>query len=512
MSRPVLLVIFVAAVAVALTFDASPARAGGFEYPDLGASVLGRGATFAARADDPQALYYNPAGGARLYGTQLLLTANLMVTDLRFQRLNYNNPGLAPDRYPNDPTQRMPELQSTEGAFVVPALMMSTDLAGILRPYNLVLLAGLYGPNAHRSVEFPRYCKKGVSPCQAASAEEGVPNPARYDTISRSVFVLFPSLGLAWRPLPWLSVGGVFQVGFASFDYHTVAGAFVGENPNYDVDVLLSITTKPHPAGIFGVHITPFRWLEAGVSVRTGIVLGGDGEVETIVSPKVPIPVITKPNPAPATLRIPFPWVVRAGLRYVNRDAQDRERFDIEADVVWEQTSSLQIFDVLTNVDVINADTGQPFIPPIKGIPVTHNWNDTLSLRFGGAYNFYDLLPNHAELTLRGGFYWESAAMPRDLTRLDFLALERYAFTFGAGVKWGRYRLDVAYALLLHEERTVTPDDGQAPCGDLKAEPGCGSRVKAIVPIKPSRFGDPIGNGHYRQTIHLVSLALAVSL
>lgn len=324
--------------------------------------------------------------------------------------------------------------------------------------------------------------------------------------------MLFPSLGAAWRPLPWLSVGGVFQLGYASFDYHTVAGAFVGENPTYDVDVLLSIKTKLHPIGIFGLHVTPFRWLEAGVSVRTGFVFEGEGEVKTIVSPKIPIPVTTEPNPAPATLRIPLPWVVRAGLRYINHDAQDRERFDVEADLVWEQTSSLELFDVLTTVDVTNATTGQPFIPPIKGIPVGHDWNDTISLRFGGAYNFHDLLPDHARLTLRGGFYWESAAMPRDLTRLDFLALERYAMTLGAGVKWGRYSLDVAYGLLLHEERTVAPDAGQAPCGDLKAEPGCGSRVKAIVPIKPSRFGDPVGNGHYRQVIHLVSLSIGVAL
>ncbi|MBW2734022.1 MAG: hypothetical protein JRH20_16670, partial [Deltaproteobacteria bacterium] len=52
--------------------SALPATAGGYDYPDHGVTALGRAGAFVARADDPLALIYNPAGAARLKGTQLL--------------------------------------------------------------------------------------------------------------------------------------------------------------------------------------------------------------------------------------------------------------------------------------------------------------------------------------------------------------------------------------------------------------------------------------------------------
>jgi len=56
-----------------------------------------------------------------------------------------------------------------------------------------------------------------------------------------------------------------------------------------------------------------------------------------------------EPNPAPVSLPIPMPWVVRTGVRYINRDAQERERFDVELDFIWESTSDVEVFDVTTD-------------------------------------------------------------------------------------------------------------------------------------------------------------------
>jgi long-chain fatty acid transport protein len=74
--------------ACAATLTPTGAWASGFEgeYPDNGARALGRGGAFVAKADDPTALYYNPAGLGLLGGTNLLLSVNLVDVTHSFQR------------------------------------------------------------------------------------------------------------------------------------------------------------------------------------------------------------------------------------------------------------------------------------------------------------------------------------------------------------------------------------------------------------------------------------------
>lgn len=482
------------------------ARAGGYDYPDLGVTPLGRAGAFAARADDPLALIYNPAGAARLRGTQLLLSATLMQTDTRFLRLDPSN-ATNPRAYPHDPSLSMPEVKSVEAPFVSPMLMASSDLGGLLRPLHLVLMAGIYGPNSHPRVTFPRSCKPGTSPCEAASAGEGLPNPARYDTIGREVLVIFPSLGVAWRPLSWLSLGAVLQLTYQSLVYSIAVGVFVGENPANDVDVEVDVASGIVPTGILGLHLAPTRWLELGASFRFGYTASADGHVRTQLPADFPLDATTAPNPAPAAVDLPFPAVLRTGARLIHRDTAGRERFDVELDFVWEQTSTLERFVLGTSIDIVNP-AGAHLVPAIEDVPVPHFWDDTISVRLGSSYHLYSL-GFLEQLVLRAGALWESSALPTAFTRLDFLALERYGLTLGVGARFGRYRVDLAYAYLGHINRRVVPDAGTSPCG-FTATPGCGSQVKEIVPIAPSGKGEAVGNGHYAATIHLFSLGVGI--
>jgi long-chain fatty acid transport protein len=57
-------------VLISLTWSES-ASAAGFRIYDQSASATGQSAAFAAQADDPSAIYYNPAGMTQLRGTQL---------------------------------------------------------------------------------------------------------------------------------------------------------------------------------------------------------------------------------------------------------------------------------------------------------------------------------------------------------------------------------------------------------------------------------------------------------
>jgi len=57
------------AVLIVLVFSATSAMAGGFRLPEAGAKAMGMGFAFTAQADDPSAIYFNPAGIVQLEGS-----------------------------------------------------------------------------------------------------------------------------------------------------------------------------------------------------------------------------------------------------------------------------------------------------------------------------------------------------------------------------------------------------------------------------------------------------------
>jgi long-chain fatty acid transport protein len=70
--------------AAALVAAPAVARAAGYALYEMGARALGSAGAFTARADDPSAIYFNPAGLSRLDGKHLLLSPNLIVFKAEF--------------------------------------------------------------------------------------------------------------------------------------------------------------------------------------------------------------------------------------------------------------------------------------------------------------------------------------------------------------------------------------------------------------------------------------------
>jgi long-chain fatty acid transport protein len=63
--------ILLAVVAPVVLLEVRPARGGGIEVPMQGARAAGQADAFTAQADDPSAIFYNPAGLTQLQGTQV---------------------------------------------------------------------------------------------------------------------------------------------------------------------------------------------------------------------------------------------------------------------------------------------------------------------------------------------------------------------------------------------------------------------------------------------------------
>ena len=71
---------------VLIAVTCSPAHAGGSYVGDPGGQAAQRAGAFVARADDASALWHNPAGLARLDGSQLVLALNLVAFEQRYAR------------------------------------------------------------------------------------------------------------------------------------------------------------------------------------------------------------------------------------------------------------------------------------------------------------------------------------------------------------------------------------------------------------------------------------------
>ncbi len=502
-------------LSIVLTLASSPVRAGGFDMPDHGTTGLIRSGAFTARADDPSALYYNPGGAARLKGTHIFLGGNLLMEDIRYQRRVYPVYGadkgvpVPPDRYPHDATLRMPEVQNNAAPFLTPFLAVTSDL-GFLAPYNLTLMAGFYGPHVNSSHSFPRYCEKGTNPCKPTDdAKNGIPSPARYDAVYTHEIVIYPSIGVAWQPYPWLSIGAVFQATYATFNFKSVLSAMLAKDmdgqpdelPSQDVDIEADVEDVFSPTGIIGVHVAPLPFLEVGTSVRIGYKFEFEGTVKA--DSVSGMHSLVKPNPTTINIDLHMPWVWRTGVRYINRDDSNRERFDVELDFVYETTGELDRFGITTGGKILN--------DPIEGLDQVHGWADTYSLRLGGTYHLHDIFKD-AVLSISAGAFWESEAVPPEYTRLDFLPFQRGGFSVGVALKWRRYSLAVGYMRTFYETREVMPDGGDGrvgACAASKGAEGCGSKIPQMTPVD-STYGGPIGNGVYKMSTDFFTIGASV--
>ena len=283
-------------------------------------------------------------------------------------------------------------------------------------------------------------------------------------------------------------MGAVFQATIADFyDKTTVSSLMPTYDPKWDVAIELNAQDNFTPTGIIGVHAKPLDFLEAGASVRIGYVMNFEGTVETFIPPEMSVFDVDKKGDV--SVKLTMPWVVRTGVRYVNRDGQGRERFDVELDFVYETSSQVERFEIVPQLK-INQKV-------VQQMPKTYNWKDMWTIHLGGTYNIHDLFGSGTLRISLGGFY-ESAAVEDEYTRLDFTSFPRYGVAGGVDFAWafgwGSMKLALGYMHTFHETREVQ-----------------GSKVLSLVPLYPADQGKVIGEGTYKIGIDAISIGLAAN-
>lgn len=420
----------IAAYAVAATaLFASPAFAGGFEIPDNGAKAVSRGSAFTVRADDLTAIAHNPGGLARLRGTHVLYSHNVIHAPMTFTRAA----SAVPQNESNDPgsTDPLAPVSNQTPWFALGGMFVASTDFGL---DGWTFAIGAYGPNA------------------AGSQKWDVRGGQRWMLVELEALIVYYSLAVAYGQKDKWGVGATFQIAhqpqtkLSLVVDGTPGGA---QNPYYsptDVLATLSLAATPAPTLIVGGWVRPIPSLEFGISGRVVPVnLAATGDIALTNTPggsKFSDSQLAVEGSA-ARLTLVIPPTARAGVRYRHLDGE-KERFDVELNVVYEAWSMLDRYSVeLDGIIKLFAAHEAP------DVTIEKRWKDTLSVRLGGTYNF------DAPLSLSAGAFYETGAVPNAYTHLDFPSFDRVGLSAGVSGEVGKLTWTLAYAHIFQESRTV---------------------------------------------------------
>jgi long-subunit fatty acid transport protein len=227
------------ALLAATSVSLQAAASNGLESPDNGAYQVGRGGAWLARADDPLAVYFNPAGLVR-QATGVHLGAHLMFLSRCYDRTGQSaddstgsttygqygfpvSPGgnLPGPGAPADPTkakQAAPAAQVCEKESPFP----NPQLAANFRVHpNFAFGVGVLGPHGVGASEWP----EEVEFTNRFGEKQMQPSPQRYMLVSSSSRILFPILSVSYAVNDQLAIGAGFTWGVAIAEFQNFAEA-----------------------------------------------------------------------------------------------------------------------------------------------------------------------------------------------------------------------------------------------------------------------------------------------
>lgn len=483
--KPTKLLLLVAAAVLAAP---APAAAGGIEVPGAGPAAQSRAGAFVARADDPTALLYNPAGFAKIDGTVITLGANFIDYDLTFQRTgSYEASGEEPPEpyeglpYPEVSDQSKPSI-GIAGFQAIPLIAISTDLGHPEWPVRFG--AGIFVPQGYSAREFAEEIDVG--------AAEPAPGPQRYDIMKQSIAAAQPSLVVAWSPLDRLDVGARLAWGFATIEGRKATWSFrnyeewVGQDTIFNLEA----SDKFVPAFSVGALYRVSDSIELGAAYNSAMNIHakghGYGEVASgglDGTMTVPVPdeyAQCAPGGEIGALKSCMDATVAQNAtiaaRYIFRQG-GAERADIELDVRWEDWSASAVTRIQTDSQV------DPGGIQLYETFTNRGFQDVLSVRLGGSYN----MPLGASLlTIRAGAAHDTAAAPDSWTRVDMDGKARTTLTAGLAYTTGRYRIDLGGGAVLEPDITV-----DASCNPTADNPGCDGTGED-TPVSQRNQPDPV--------------------
>jgi long-chain fatty acid transport protein len=431
------------------------------EFPDNGSEQMARGGAWVARASDPLAVTFNPAGLAG-QPSRVTIQNNFIVHHTCFSRIQAA--GDTSQDPMADPLGRFPRVCND----IAPTL--NPQIGATLRVNDRLGLGLLViGPSSGGEKTFPEFVSDASGNPQAP--------PTRYLLIKESGIILFPSVGVGWEIVDNLRIGASVSWGFAKLKLASAAPAVNTDRarPDNDVRANLQIADYFVPGMSIGTiwSATPeidvagwYKWSDAiRASGDAGTAAnwyskanaqGDDSAVRYADTIFEDCGTGTKTTACGsggnAKVKFVIPMEAKLGLRYHKprarfagdaagpyarpRDPLLDDVFDVEADLTWANDSAADTVQIRFPGDA----SGKGLLPvAIPGSELPPNadqvrgYKDVFGVRVGGDVN---VVPD--KLALRAGTFAETSAGGAPYQSIDFAPSARFGLALG-----GTYRFRV---------------------------------------------------------------------
>ena len=407
----------IVAASVAITGTAPIARAGGFSIFEAGSQATAMGGAFVAQADDPSAMFYNPAGLAGNQKVTAMIGGTAVFFDAKLKEGFAPFPGAG---YSADQKKQVIPLPNFYLAIPV-AKDMNVSL-GAWTPFGL-------------------------------STAWDKPDEFRGRFLSQRVDLRQFALGLQFsaKLADWIAIGAgpELRIGDVKLQRNAVVFNPFTARPVDAAHVdIITDGLETRVSYSLGLLITPARGLRLGGSYHAHVdveyegsarfypLSTGNAQLDAAFAAKIPLS-----TNVPVTTTIQFPSIVMFGIAYDICDA-------LTVEVDGNYTSWKVFEDTVLAFGTVNGKT-----PPTSILK--HNWENTWTVR-GGVK-----LKASPSVNLMAGVYYDQTPQPDEDVSPLLPDANRTGATIGLGLKIGKASMIEASNLFLffHERTTRTNVD-----------------------------------------------------
>lgn len=378
----------------------------GFAINEQSARAIGMGGAFVAQADDPSAVFYNPAGIMQLEGVQVTVGVSPIIPKASFK-------------------------SNTENSILNTTVGKKTDLEDSV----------FFVPNAYATYRYNESIGFGLGVFSNFGLGTDWPDDweGRFLTGGTEANLTTVSINpvVAFRPFRKfsLSAGPVIQY----LDVELKNKRFFASGlPEADSNV-------EGDDWEWGWNVGALLWLTDGIklgaSYRSRIdhsITGGRLSLTNVPA------AVGGDRKFGASANIELPSVLYVGIAWT------WNALTLEFDAQWTEWSTYEKLEV-------NLDNGST-------ISNRKDWKDVWAYRFGGQYRLNEWLD------LRGGIIYDKTPIPSDTLDVLVPSGDRWLFTVGSGIHHNKWTVDLAYNFLLDEDRTFNNASGNTPVGRFTGE------------------------------------------
>ena len=383
-----------AAAAVILMGIAYPAYSNGFKILEVqGAKAAAQADAFAAQADDPSTIAYNPAGLTQLRGTNVSI-----------------------------------------GASAVTGLTEHTSAAGVKDDFKKIWH---YVPNFFVSSDIKTENMRiglGVTAPFGLSSEWSGTGFSRYVCTYSDLQLINVNPTFAYKINNELSFGcGVDSyISQATLKSKADYGLLLGAPGAMDGST--EMTGDGNGWGYnLGILYRPAGRHSIGVAYRSPVKVKYDGEMKLTDIPAVLVPAGSLKSDVDASINFPASLIIGYAFRPV-------PALKLEYDLDW------TMWNTLESLDIKVANPAPPFLGDVSSL---YDYRNTLAHKFGAEYSATK------KLKLRCGYTFNQNAAPGKTFRPSLPDANQHHITLGAGFEFDRFSVDVAGLAAFVQKRNV---------------------------------------------------------